>query len=62
MTTTTSHGTVTTAQNTRADYTTLRLGLWSVCVYAGLGLLGFAVFAGFWPPPGQDLDASAITR
>lgn len=43
-------------------YTTLRLGLWSVCVYAGLGLLGFAVFASFWPPPGQDLDASAITR
>ena len=38
MTTTTSHGTVTVAPNTSTGYTTLRLGLWSVCVYAGLGL------------------------
>jgi len=51
----------TTAQNTKADYTTLRVALWSVCVYAGLGLLGFAVFAGFWPPPRQDINASAIS-
>ncbi|WP_179467966.1 hypothetical protein [Mycolicibacterium vinylchloridicum] len=40
----------------------LRAALWSVCIYVGLGLLGFAVFAGFWPPPGQDLDAAAITE
>lgn len=44
----------------RADYRLLRVGLWSVVVYVGLGLLGFAVFAGFWPPPGEDLDAAAI--
>jgi hypothetical protein len=62
VTTTAGRTTVVSAQNTSTDYTTLRLALWSVCVYAGLGLLGFAVFAGFWPPPGQDLDASAITR
>jgi hypothetical protein len=59
MTTATGH--TVRAQNSRIDYTTLRLALGSVCVYAGLGLLGFAVFAGFWPPPGQDLDASAIS-
>jgi hypothetical protein len=53
---------VASVQKSGADYTTLRLGLWSVCVYAGLGLLGFAVFAGFWPPPGQDMDVSAISR
>ncbi len=47
--------------NSPADYRLLRAALWSVCIYAGLGLLGFAVFAGFWPPPGQDLDAAAIT-
>ncbi|BBY25833.1 hypothetical protein [Mycobacterium stomatepiae] len=62
MTTTARHTTVENARTTSADYTTLRLGLWSVCVYAALGLLGFAVFAGFWPPPGQQLDASAISR
>ncbi|MCF6388693.1 hypothetical protein L2K20_17070 [Mycobacterium sp. MBM] len=44
----------------RADFRMLRVGLWSVCLYVGFGLLGFAVFAGFWPPPGQDLDAAAI--
>jgi hypothetical protein len=44
----------------RADYRLLRIGLWSVVVYAGLGLLGFAVFAGFWPPPGEDLGAAGI--
>jgi hypothetical protein len=62
VTTTTRRAALPSAQNTSADYTTLRLALWSVCVYAGLGLLGFAVFAGFWPPPGEDLDASAISR
>ena len=34
-----------------ADYTLLRIAMWSVAVYAGIGLLGFVVFAGFWPPP-----------
>jgi hypothetical protein len=31
-------------------------------VYVVLGLAGFAVFAGFWPPPGEDLDAAAISQ
>jgi hypothetical protein len=44
----------------QSDYRLLRLALWSVCLYAGLGLLGFAVFAGFWPPPSEDLGASSI--
>jgi hypothetical protein len=48
------------ASTERADYRLLRVGLWSVCVYVGLGLLGFAVFAGFWPPPSEDLDAAGI--
>lgn len=48
------------AAGTRTDYAILR-----VCVYAGaayvvLGLLGFAVFAGFWPPPAESLSASEI--
>jgi hypothetical protein len=38
-------------QTTSADYPVLRLALWSVAVYAGLGLLGFAVFAGFGHRP-----------
>ena len=59
MTTATGHAL--SVQNSRIDYTTLRLALGSVCVYAGLGLLGFAVFAGFWPPPGQDFGAAAIS-
>lgn len=44
----------------RVDFRLLRAALYSVCIYAGLGLVGFAVFAGFWPPPGQDLDAATI--
>ncbi|BBZ75160.1 hypothetical protein MANY_04970 [Mycolicibacterium anyangense] len=48
------------AVQARVDFRLLRAGLYSVCIYAGLGLLGFAVFAGFWPPPGQDLDAATI--
>lgn len=42
------------------DYTLLRISLWSVAVYAGLGLLGFVVFAGFWPPPAEHLSAAEI--
>jgi hypothetical protein len=59
MTTTARPRAMTTVPPT-TDYRLLRVALWSVCVYAGLGLLGFAVFAGFWPPPGQDLDAAGI--
>lgn len=40
----------------------LRLGLLSCLAYAGLGLLGFAVFAGFWPPPAEHLSASQIAE
>jgi len=54
--------TVPSARTASIDYTLLRVALWTVCIYAGLGLLGFAVFAGFWPPPSQDLDAAAITE
>ncbi|WP_099023637.1 hypothetical protein [Mycolicibacterium palauense] len=45
---------------THTDYRLLRVALWTVCLYVGFGLLGFAVFAGFWPPPSQDLDAASI--
>ena len=44
----------------RADFVMLRLSLWSGPVYMFLGLLGFAVFAGFWPPPGAYLTAEQI--
>lgn len=44
----------------RGDYLTLRVALLLVGCYVGFGLLGFAVFAGFWPPPGQDWTASEI--
>lgn len=62
MTTTIRTTAVPGARSPSIDYTLLRVALWSVCVYAGLGLLGFAVFAGFWPPPSQDLDAAAIAE
>jgi hypothetical protein len=62
VTTTEAHVSTPRHPATGADFTLLRAALWSVCLYVGLGLLGFAVFAGFWPPPGQDLDASAITQ
>lgn len=48
------------ADRTRGDYATLRVALWLVAGYVGLGLLGFVGFAGFWPPPGESLDAAAI--
>ncbi|MEE6176087.1 hypothetical protein [Mycobacterium sp. 050134] len=51
-----------TAHDSTADYRLLRVALWSVCVYVGFGLLGFAVFAGFWPPPGEDLAAAGIAQ
>jgi hypothetical protein len=45
----------------RGDYLMLRISLLLVLPYVVFGLLGFAVFAGFWPPPGEDLDAARIT-
>jgi len=45
-----------------ADYLTLRVGLLLVLAYVVPGLLGFAVFAGFWPPPGPDVTAEGISR
>lgn len=42
------------------DYATLRVALLLVGSYVVFGLLGFAVFAGFWPPPGEDWSASEI--
>ena len=31
--------------HTKTDFVLLRAALWSVCLYVGFGLLGFAVFA-----------------
>ena len=44
----------------RGDFQMLRLCTWSSVAYIVLGLTGFAVCAGFWPPPGPDLTASEI--
>jgi hypothetical protein len=44
----------------RADFRMLRVAIWSVVVYCGLGLVGFAVLAGFWPPPAEYLGAAEI--
>jgi hypothetical protein len=49
------------AARTRGDYLTLRVALWLVLAYVGLGLIGFVAFAGFWPPPAESLDAAAIS-
>ncbi|HWJ82508.1 MAG TPA: hypothetical protein VNS55_09750 [Nocardioides sp.] len=46
---------------TRGDYLTLRIALWLVVAYVGLGLLGFVAFAGFWPPPAESLGAAEIS-
>lgn len=48
------------ARRIRGDYVSLRVSLALVGCYVGFGLLGFAVFAGFWPPPGEDWSAQAI--
>ena len=48
------------AASSSGDYRLLRIAIWSVGVYAGLGLLGFVGFAGFWPPPAESLDPAAI--
>jgi hypothetical protein len=43
-----------------ADFRMLRVATWSVVAYCGLGLVGFAVLAGFWPPPAEYLGAIDI--
>lgn len=45
----------------RGDYRSLRWGLMAVLLYVGLGLTGFAILAGFWPPPSEHLSAAEIT-
>lgn len=45
----------------KGDYLSLRWGLLSVLLYVGFGLTGFAVLAGFWPPPAEHLNATEIT-
>lgn len=49
-----------TADQLRTDYLVTRISLLLVVLYVVPGLLGFAVFAGFWPPPGPDLTAQQI--
>ncbi|MFT4262215.1 MAG: hypothetical protein QM572_02440 [Nocardioides sp.] len=44
----------------RTDFMFLRIGLGAVGAYCLLGLGGFAVFAGFWPPPAEKLDPAGI--
>jgi len=46
---------------TKGDYLALRWSLMSCLVYVGFGLTGFAVLAGFWPPPSEHLNATQIT-
>ena len=45
----------------KTDYLVLRISLLLVLAYVVPGLLGFAVLAGFWPPPGPDLTAAEIS-
>lgn len=53
--------TATGEERIRTDYLVLRISLLLVLAYVVPGLLGFAVFAGFWPPPGSDLTAQEIS-
>ncbi|MCW2749789.1 MAG: hypothetical protein JWR83_899 [Aeromicrobium sp.] len=50
-----------TSTTLATDFTILRICNWSSVVYIVLGLTGFAVFAGFWPPPAEHLDAAQIS-
>ncbi len=47
-------------RRTRGDYLVLRVSLLSCLIYVGFGLTGFAVLAGFWPPPSEHLNATEI--
>lgn len=63
MTTTRSdRGSTLRVDQIKTDYLVLRVALLSVLAYVVPGLLGFAVFAGFWPPPGPDRTADEISR
>ncbi|GAB3377587.1 hypothetical protein NCG89_13820 [Spongiibacter taiwanensis] len=45
----------------KTDYAILRHGnIWSMVIFCLLGLLGFAILAGFWPPPPEYLSAPEI--
>ena len=48
------------AEVLRTDFRVLKVALWSVAAYCVLGLVGFAVLAGFWPPPAEHLSAVDI--
>lgn len=61
ITATPSPSTVDVRHAVTADYRALRLCLLSIVAYCGFGLVGFAVLAGFWPPPGEFLDEAGIT-
>lgn len=54
------HPTAADRDRIRGDYLTLRVALLLVGSYVVFGLFGFAVFAGFWPPPGEDWSAEQI--
>lgn len=43
-----------------ADLRVLRWANGSSAIYCLFGLVGFAVLAGFWPPPGPDLTAEQL--
>ncbi len=47
-------------RRTTGDYLVLRFSLLSCLIYVGFGLTGFAVLAGFWPPPSEHLNAAGI--
>jgi hypothetical protein len=48
------------SNTTKSDLFMLRLCTWSGPAYMVLGLIGFAVMAGFWPPPGENLTADQL--
>jgi len=43
-----------------ADFTLLKYGNYSMLVFSVLGLLGFAILAGFWPPPAEYLTPQQL--
>jgi hypothetical protein len=51
---------VTNIARAKTDLAILRISAWSGPVYMVIGVLGFAVLAGFWPPPGENLTAEQL--